>query len=464
MPARELPGVANPGEHGIAEMVGGTEAAIRLQMRAPLLSETEQRAFRQLGVFVGGWTLEAAEAVCTGAGDQGGEVLDDLESLTAKSLVRQEDTTRAEPRFTMLEKIHEFAREHLAQSGEAEACGRSHAAYYSALVEATEPELMTAQEAGGLDKLEREHDNLQAALRWCVKAQDASTGLRLSGVLWRLWLIRGYLSEGSRWLEELLALPGATASKIGLPKVLNGAGNLAAARGDYQQARMYFQEALALRRELGDKRGIAQSLLNLGNLAGERGDYKTARDLFEESLALRRELGDERGVARSLQNLGAVAREEGDYTQAADLCQNALAVARMVGDQETVAMAMIGLGILARHQGQDERALALLRESLRQFNRLGDRREIAECLELLAGLAGVRGHPDQAVRLLGAADALIEATGLAPGPVERYQYESNRAGLEAQLGEIKFATAWSEGRKLSLQQAVALALEERVAS
>jgi predicted ATPase/class 3 adenylate cyclase len=178
-----------------------------------LLSPDEQALFRRMAVFVGGCTLEAAEAVCRAAGPPELDVLEGMTSLVDKSLLRQEEEANREPRFQMLETIREYGLECLTTSGELESARRAHATDYLALAEEAEPELTGPQQGVWLHRLETEHDNLRAALQWSQARQDAETGLRLGGALWRFWLVRGYLREGRERLGRLLALAGGPGSR-----------------------------------------------------------------------------------------------------------------------------------------------------------------------------------------------------------------------------------------------------------
>ncbi|PYO39393.1 MAG: XRE family transcriptional regulator, partial [Gemmatimonadetes bacterium] len=447
-------------------LVGGSRSALPRQqtLRATvdwsydLLAEPERRLFDRLSVFAGGWSLEAAEAVGAGDGVDPSGVLDLLGRLVAKSLVVADPGPEGAMRYRLLETIRAYGREKLHEAGEEAALGQRHLDWCLALAERAEPELLGRNQAAWLDRLETEHDNLRAALRWCLESGDGETGLRLAGALGRFWFVRGYLSEGSRWFEQLFALPSTMTAEDARAKALSAAGLLAAVRGDHERAGRFLEEALALWRELGDKHRIARSLNNLGGLAYQQGEYRTARCWYEEALALWREVGDQRGIANQVISLGVLARQEGDYQQAAQLCEGALALFEERGDQEGIALASMVLGAVAHNRGDTERAQALLKESLIVFSELGDKSNIAECLELLAGLASAQGQPIRAARLCGSAQALIESIGLTPAPADRYQYERNVAAVRASLGEAAFAAAWAEGRAMPLEQAIASAL------
>jgi predicted ATPase/class 3 adenylate cyclase len=422
-----------------------------------LLDEHDKSLFRRLSVFENGWTLDAAEAVCTADGDFG-SVLDGLDSLAAQSLIRSDVSDRA-PRFRMLETIREFASEQLQASGECTSYRRIHAAWYTHQVLLAESSLRGPDQHETLRRLEDEHDNIRAAIRFSIESQAVDLGLSLGGVMGRFWLVRGYLSEGSLWLERLLSLPTDTAGPSVLAKVFNAAGNLAAGFGNYDQATVYHQQALALRRELGDQRATAQSLHNLAALSLQHHDHLAARRLFQESLELRREVGDSAGIARTLQGLSVVAREASDFEQIASLSEQALAAAQQVGDAELIALAQISQAYLAQVGGDEVRALELLRKSLEIFTSLGDMREVAECLELVAGCYVRQGRDTAACHLLGAAELLLERSGLRAAPTERFGFDTTIGLVRAGLSEADFRAAWQEGRAMQREQWLTLALE-----
>jgi non-specific serine/threonine protein kinase len=447
-------------------LVGGSRSAPARQqtLRATvdwsyeLLGEPERQLFDRLSVFAGGWSLEAAEAVCSGDSVDATEVLELLGHLVDKSLVLAELNGDGGARYRLLEMLRQYGQERLAASASAEAVRRRHAVFFQDLVETAESKLAGPEEAIWLERLEQEHDNIRAALQWCLDVREPEMGLRLAGAAWRFWLVRGYLSEGSRWLAEVLELASASGTAASRAKALNGAGNLAVAQGDHERAGQLHEQALAARRELGDKRGVAQSLHNLGGVAVIQRDFATARRRMEEALALRRELHDRYGVARSLSNLATLALQREDDAQAAVLADEALALFRELRDQDGIARSLLRLGVVADHRGDADTALAHLSDSLAVFHSLGDKGQVAECLELLAGILGAHGKPEEAARLFGATEMLMETIGLVPPPADRQDYARNVAAVRAGLGESRFAAAWAEGRALSFDEAFECAL------
>ena len=297
-----------------------------------LLSEPERRLFARLSVFVGGFSLEAAEAVAPGDGIEKGEVLDLLSGLVDKSLVVAEATGEDEVRYGMLEPVRQYARERLEESGETDDLLSRHAAYFLAEAEAAEPELVGPQQRWWLSRLEREHGNMRAALGWSLERGD-ELGLRLGGALSRFWYARGYLSEGRRWLEEGLSVVGGAASAPVRAKALGEAGGLAEAiRATYEQARAAHEASLDIYRRLGDERGIATCLRNLGSVASTQGHYGRATELLGESLTLLRRSGTDTDVVRVLIRLGILAISRGEHARAVAWFEEALSLARKTGD------------------------------------------------------------------------------------------------------------------------------------
>jgi predicted ATPase/transcriptional regulator with XRE-family HTH domain len=431
-----------------------------------LLDAAEQRLFARLGVFTGGCTLAAVEAVCNARGDLLLETSGGVESLLDKSLLGQEERWDQEPRFYMLETIREYALEILAaRSKEAPTIRRNHAEYYLALAEAAESELRGAQQTVWLNRLEREHDNLRTALRW-AQDNDASAGLRLVVALWRFWWLRGFLSEGRGWLKSMLSLDAVEANITWRAKALRGAGWLAYAQGDYAPARTLFEQGLALFEKLNDRLGIANSLDNLGAVAFTLDDDISASSLYEKSLQIRKAVGDPHAVATSLNNLGLATISRGDYVPARTLLEESLAIYRQLGDGYGIATSLNNLALAATVEGNYSLSRPLLEESLTIRTGMRDKYAIAYSLAGFAALYGRQAGEDEdparrvrATRLLGATDALLELIGARLENVYLREYYLVLASSHAHLTAEDFAAAWEEGRTMSLEQAVAYALE-----
>jgi predicted ATPase len=235
-----------------------------------LLSEPEQKLFERLSVFAGGWTLEAAETVGAGGNFEEGEVLDLLWGLVNKSLVVAEARPEGTARYRMLEPIRQYAREKLEEDEEAEEVQGRHAAFFLALAEEAEPELAGPQQRLWVERLEAEHDNLREVLSWVLERELGEPALRLGAALWRFWHVRGYISEGIRWMERVLAGSDPAASTVRV-KALEGSGWLTQFQGDYERAKARYEEMLRLSRVLGDKGNIATALNSLGTVAAQQG-------------------------------------------------------------------------------------------------------------------------------------------------------------------------------------------------
>ena len=386
-----------------------------------LLTPEEQTLFRRLGVFGGGWTLEAAARVAgvgfRVTGDEGvrrgrvsdtrhpsPDTLDLLASLIDKSLV-QTSGIGPEPRFAMLETIREFAGERLrADAAEHDAVHGAHARYFRELAATAHVGLIGSDQMAWLARLDAEDANVTGALSWTLEHDEADAGLVFASCLWRYWATRGRLGEGRAWLERALGRPGAGEADAGArADAQNGLGNLLGDIGEYGAARQQYEAALALRRSLGDDDGVAGTLNNLGLIAAWLGEYERAAGLHSESLELRRALGDALGEAQSLSNLGDVMTASGDFERAEGFHQAALTLREAARDAAGCAYAHYNLGELARLRGDDAGAERHLRESAGRFDDLGDRLGIAYAQWSLGELASRQGDQRRAGTLLGSA-------------------------------------------------------------
>ena len=475
-----------------------------------LLSEPEQITFGRLSVFAGGWTLEAAEAVGAGDDVEEEEVLDLLWRLVNKSLVVAEAREQGAARYRMLETIRQYAWERLEESGEADEVQGRHATFFLTLAEEAEPELSGPQQGLWVERLEEGHDNMRAALSWVLERGQVELALRLGGTLWRFWYNRGYLSEGLRWMERVLAGsdPAATPARV---KALEGTGWLLQLQGDFERANATYEVMLRLSRELGDKGNMATALNSLGTLATYQGyyeqagtlleenlgvlreleeegntattlkryhalnllgilainqedDYVRGATLWEESLGLAREAGDTYLIGITLSNLGHAVLLQGDYARARALCEEALALTHELGStgMELAPAAFVNLGLAALGQGDHERARASFEETLRRGQNLGTKPQVIDTLEGMASLAEALGEAARAAHLWGAAEAAREATGIVLSPGERALHEPYLASARSQLGESAWEAALAEGRAMSLEGAAEYALSKEV--
>lgn len=595
-----------------------------------LLSEAERTLFRRLSVFAGGWTLEAAEAICAGEGLEHYEVMDLLTQLVNKSLVIADSETEAQARYRLLETIRQYARERLLEAGGGEEVRDRHLDYYLKFAERSEPELRGPEQVVWLDRLEKEVDNIRAALEWSLDV-DVEAGLRMASALLWFWHIRSGKSEGIDWLERALSaevkerddallsparamIRGKALNAVGSLMIMHGnaerarelseeslrlhqelgpSGRQGAAHAlwnlaqgtsyheDLEQAETLAEKSLALFREVGDKFWVAQCLDHLGSYALIRGDFIQAKQILEEDLALRREIGDKDGVAWAHSLLGNVALWKGDYEQAwalymesqntfreignkwavsmalsgmggvmlaqgkferaAKLYEEALAYGRDMGDQNTIAgrrydlarvawsrgdyeqadkmygetltivrkvnnkgaiagtlydlgsvawargdlelaakryeesiaigheiegqftvgYALNGLGKVAYSRGDYDTAHSLYKEALKMFQETGNHWNIAYSLEALIALEVVEQHLKRAARLFGATETFYSQLRFLMSPLERDNHERDMAATRAALGEEVFSALWAEGSAMTIEQAVAYALNEQ---
>ncbi len=457
-----------------------------------LLSRDEQDLFARLAVFAGGFTLDAAQAVM-----ELPDVINGVMSLLDKSLLIQTIDAQGKTRFDQLEMIREYAREKLDESGETEQLRLHHRDFFISLAEQAAPKLKSAEQLEWLDRLEVEHDNLRAA--WtCAIEGDAELALRLASALVSFWSMRGDPSEGREWFLELLertAHWGPTAERA---HVLSGTGWLVHSPQDSAVARDLLERALVIARTSGDKREIAFALQCLGYAFMRHQDTQTAQAFLEECLVLYRELQDQYEIAATTVILGMVAADQGHQAEAEEQYLQSLAQFQALGEKYRVGLLLTSLGELARLQGNYARAGTLYEQSieiLREFRRpfglsfplfnlawvslhrgdsrksqisfeeslrlskeYGDRMGMAECVEGLAAIRQLTGKLEEGARLFGAAEAVLEGIDRHTDPIDQKEVDQYIAAVRAQLSEAAFAAAWAEGRALTLEQAIELAL------
>ena len=464
-----------------------------------LLEVEEQRLFRLLSVFVGGFTVESADAVVHAAGDLGVAILDGVEALVDKSLLYRQTQIDGEQRFTMLETIRDFAREQLEAAGEDTIARLRHAQYFVALAEEAEQELLGPRQGEWLAELERELENIRAALAWShSEGGDPLIGLSIAGSLWQFWRVRGHALEGRQWLAGLMALcdiPRGTAvwaralqtfaylafslgdfeaaqrsaeqsltiwrglgEEFGTALSLIILGAVAQTRGQPEEAMPLLRESLTLWRRLDQKTGVYLSLFYLAEAARSRGEAEAAAALHQESLTLLRELRDPWGTARALSHLGAFARARGEVAAARDRYEESLAIRQDLGDREGIAESLRSLGEVALEQGDLGTARALFEDSLLIWRDLGASGSLTLTLECFAALEAAQDRPERAVRLAGAALSLREGLGATVARDEASAVEGWLGSARRVLGEARAAEVLSEGRSLSEEQAIELAL------
>ena len=466
-----------------------------------LLDEGEQVLFGRLAVFSGGRTLEAIEAICDAEGDLPVDAFEGISSLLDKSLLRQEEGPNGEPRFVMLETVHEFAREKLQESGEADEIKRVHAEYFLTLAEEAYPELKGPDQLEWLERLEAEHDNMRAALSWGLLRKESEVALRLGGALGWFWSVRGYQSEGRRWLEEALAIEGRVPPEV-RAMALAGVGWLALQQGDFEraeeaceeglelleheeretseaklsllacsgwmawereehwQAKQRFEESLALSREMSDTWWLATSLSNMAVVSQSLGNSEKATELYEESMDLRREQGDKLSLAECLINLAMLVCSQGDLGRAGKLTEEGVELFRELGARGSVSLGLCNLGWMDLLQDDLGKATDFYRESLSLAWDAGLNPLVQSALEGFACLAGAQGEAERAAQLWGAARALHETKGIPRDIDFLDEADARISTVRSGMGEEEWEEAWRKGRAMTLDEAVSYALGE----
>jgi non-specific serine/threonine protein kinase len=440
---------------------GARDAPARQQtMRATiawsydLLAPEEQRLFRTLAVFAGGWTLEAAETCC------GPDVLDRLTTLIDHSLVHSVEQSGEPCRYTMLETIRELALEQLTAQGEAGVADARHAHYVLGVALSGRPPGVQPGERGWLVRLGAEQDNLRAALAWLV-AHEPERALQLSVSLYDYFVQRSEFVEGLTWVERALA---ACDSPPALRcEGLYMAGFLAHQLGDYERARAAARDCLALAAAHDDWRGLAFAHYLWSLLARDARDHAAAVAHAEQAVTLFQRAGDTRFAPYAVNRLGLEVLGQGEAGRAAVLFAEALADARELNDPRGIAMMGANLALAELELGHLERALALQQESLRlQQDTGGERWMVLESLMCVAHIAGLDGQHARAAQLLGAAEAIRREVQFVPYGYYWGLHESGFAGERTALGEPAFTAALAAGAALGADAAVAEALGVRL--
>jgi predicted ATPase len=463
-----------------------------------LLHDDEKILYARLGVFVGGFTMEAAEAVCSLEGNL--DILEGLTSLVNNSLVRQEETDESEPRFRMLETIRSYAIEKLTEHGELELLRKQHAGYFSDVVanQIGFFGLYASDALHWLNWLEREHDNIRATLVWNFATPEGiELNAMLGSILFWFWYRRGYSMEAGQWIDRILEAPTMQAPTPIRAMVLFGSGSSSMWQGNQNIAFEKVQESLEIMKDREDHEwfpfilmGIAVVLINmgrdseakplceralvifrehqiihftiitlvhLGNVELGLGNLDQARAYHEEALALARGINENWLLSFALNNLGEVARTQGQFDRARKYYEESEALLRVTGDQGDLARFVHSLGYIAQHEEEFELAETQFRKSLKMFRRLGNRRGIAECLAGLAGLKAQQGHTQWGATLLSAADTLLKSHGSDWWPADRVEVERNREMLKSALSDDEFTKAWKTGEAMTIDEALSFA-------
>jgi predicted ATPase/DNA-binding CsgD family transcriptional regulator len=425
-----------------------------------LLSEEEKVLFRRLSVFAGGFTLEAAEKVCSAEGIEEDEVLDLLSHLVDQSLVLVTER-HGEARYRLLETVRQYGKEKLNESREAQAIRDGHALFFLKLAEEAEPAMLGPEQEAWVGRLEQEHDNLRTALGWLKECGGADQGLRLAGALGRFWWFRGYYTEGRAQLEEFLGLAGAAPIRA---KALSALGMLIYRSADYsagdqEAALSRLEESLEIYRELGEERRLAAVLREIGRLSIEVGDWERARSFLEQSLKLEWQSGNEHGIAMTRTFLGMLALLTGERGLARSHLEESLGVLRELGGTNEIKKCLFFLGQLSCDEGDYAAARARFTEIME-----GDTRQyrwaVPCVLESYARLAAEEGRPARALRLGGAAAMLYPAIGTTLGPAYLDYLQRGWESAWQMLSEEEGAAAYEEGKAMTLEVALTYALEE----
>jgi predicted ATPase/class 3 adenylate cyclase len=421
-----------------------------------LLAEPERRLFARLATFLGGGTLEAIEAVADQ--DLGTPVLEVLGSLVNDSLLRRTETPDGEARFQMLETVREYAIERLDEDPDSMDVRRRHARFFLALAVRGESHLIGADQKEWLDRFDRDHSNLRAALKWSIEAGEVAAGQEAAGALWRFWHQRGHLAEGRRKLEMLLHASGSGERTAQRFKALTGAGGLAYWQNDYPATERFYSEALEIAHELDDQRSIAEGLFNLSFLDRIRDDEEEGMAKLRTVREMATTIGDRQLAADSLWLLGSRELREDRPEQGLPMVEEALDVYRELGNLFATAESLSSLGSFYRRFGDSEAAAAAQREALKMFVEVGNPTGIAMTLEEMAMVETMEGRHERALRLAGAASALKdEIGGGAPAELMRSEevLEESRRSLDLETAE----EAWNAGAEMGTNKAIALALE-----
>ena len=423
-----------------------------------LLDAEEQRLFARLAVFRGGWTLESAEAVC-GPGLPT-EVLDGLFSLLDNSLVRQEQTSDGDLRFQMLQTVHEFATERLRASEEEERLRRRHAEHFRDLAEEAEPHLMGEGQAQWLRRLEREHDNLRAALDWAEAVEDADIALRTSAAMWRFWQQRGPLVEARARLQRIMALPGAEIHGVRRVRALGALGGILWWQNDYEAVRRPYEEAVEIAREVGDPRLLARTLFDLSFVPMVTDqDPERVEQLLGEALAVAPK--DDRVLqAQGWASLGYTRALEGRNPAAGiEPIQRAIAIYRELGDRLFTGENLMGLAGLQLLMGEEKAAREQLREAARILLEPHSPLMLATALSALSFLASYEGDHERAAKLLGAWTRIKDEGGGVPPPFLAAHFGDPEGHARRSLGDEAYERARADGYSMTPDQARAYALE-----
>ena len=431
-----------------------------------LLSGRERILFRRLAVFAGGWTLEAAQVVCSGDGIEPSRVFNLLSFLVDKSLVIMQEQGR-KTRYKVLETIRQYAHEKFTEAGEAKKIAKRHLRFFVNFAEEADSNLNGSEQVTWLDRLESEHDNFRTALSWALEENQIDLAARLGTSLYWFWLLHDHLSEGRQWLEQTIELTRHNTQKetkspndIALfAHILNHAGIFANFQGDYNLGYSRAEEGLTLSRKTGNKMLISQALFALGISSMHKEDFERAETFLEESLILTRELGDKSEITRSLTLLGSLALNQQDFVKAQSYYEEGLTIAYEIDDKTGISLFTGNLGLVALNELDYSTARERFIETLLLDREVGNKRFVVMDLVGLAGSACGIEHFEIATRLSGAVEKLREDIGFALDKEEQTLHERTLSVLRVKFDKTRFNQLWQEGQTMSMEQAIEYALK-----
>jgi len=456
-----------------------------------LLDPEVQTIFTRLGIFNGGFTLEAAEGVSNP--DGGVDVFKGVESLLNSSLIRQVDSVFDEPRFDMLQTIRDYALEKAEESGIIAELYRAHCEYFAQLAE--NAKVYGAQSLMWLHRIEEEYDNFRVALTWSMQHEESipAAVVMMDPLLW-FWFRFGYLQEGVDWTKQILAatdrlgvtplralalighamlalwsgdtnvaaehsLAGMKMSlqlnfEVGISLSKFSYGNTLLNQGRDKEAYPYLVDAVELFDQLDQTWFKGTAIVHLANVSLGLGDTDQALKWLETAIPIMRETGDNWNLAFALNNYGEVARTLGDYEKAEKYYRQTEELYKQADAKGDQARLVHTLGYIALHKGDFGEARSLFQNSLRDFRRLGNQRGIAECLAALAGLAAAQGQHAWAAPLLSSAESQLKAIGGEWWPADRIEIEHAQEQMRSALGD-EYETLWKQGQAMSSEEALA---------
>ena len=418
-----------------------------------LLTERERILFRRLAVFSGGWTLEAAEAVCSGAPVDEGDVLDLLTELIDKSLVI---VVAEGDRYRLLETVRQYADEREVQSGEADATRSRHLAFFLALTEKLAPALLGPEQARALERLDLERENILSAHGWCLRMEGgAEPDYRLVHAIKQYWFIRGQLDLGHRVTVEAVQNAQGPTTGLARCKALWVAGQISSAMARYDEAPLYLLESLQLARALEDSRMVVSALNGLTAAALGQGDAERARVHCEEALHLANGLGNKRQIAVASNALAHIYRLQGQLDAAEPLYERTIELGRELGDREVAAVGLLNLAMVAIERGSAGQARALLGEVLAIAEHTGSKPAGKSALEVSVGLAALAGDWSRAARFYGIAQRQTDYTGIRRDRVDDAFLQPLISKTREALGEAVFAASHAAGYALDFDDGIA---------